>query len=389
MRSPEEELGDLDARHLRRGLRRIDSPQGTRVIRDGREYRNFSSNDYLGLAGDARLKAALIAGVERHGAGSGASRLVCGTLGPHADLEESLAAYKRTEAALAFSSGYATAVGTLPALAGKGDVIILDKWCHASLIDGARLSEATLRVYPHNDLNRLESHLNWAAGQIAPGAGRILVVTESVFSMDGDRAALREIVEMKERHGALLLLDEAHALGVIGPEGRGLAAELGIDDGRIDLQMGTLSKSAGLSGGYLCARRPVIDLLINRARSFIYSTAPPPAMAEAALTAIELIRGRVGDGLREKLWGNVRSLAESLGMEAQSAILPIIIGSNEAAMAAAESLCESGYLIPAIRFPTVPRGQARLRVTLSAAHEPEEVGRLALDLAGCVGRDAR
>ncbi|MCB1086446.1 MAG: 8-amino-7-oxononanoate synthase [Verrucomicrobiae bacterium] len=373
MRSPEEELGELEARQLRRRLRRIDSPQGTHVTVEGREFLNFSSNDYLGLANDSRLKAAFIDGVERFGAGSGASRLVCGTMGPHAELEESIAAFKRSEAALTFSSGYATSVGTLSALMGKGDVIILDKLCHASLIDGARLSGATLRVFPHNDIGKLESHLQWAEKEVASANGRILVVTESVFSMDGDRAPLAEIVALKERHGAWLLLDEAHAFGVIGPQGSGLAAELGWDDGRIDLQMGTFSKAAGLSGGYLCARRAVTDLLINRARSFIYSTAPTPALAVAAMESIALISGEEGERRRERLWQSVRLVAEAIGVTAGSAILPIILGSNEATLEASEALKENGFLIPAIRYPTVPKGQARLRVTLSAAHQAEDV----------------
>lgn len=371
MRSPEDELADLDARHLRRDLRRIDSPQGTRIERDGRSLLNFSSNDYLGLANDPRLKSALIAAVERHGAGSGASRLICGTLGPHAELEETLSSLKGTEAALTFSSGFAAATGCLTALLGKGDIVILDKLCHASLIDGARSSGATLRVFPHNDTGKLAAHLAWAERQ---QAGRVLVVTESVFSMDGDRAPLAEIVELKEKHGAWLLVDEAHAYGVLGPGGRGLAAELGIDAGRIDLHLGTLSKAAGLSGGYVCARQATVDLLVNRARSFIYSTAPPPAIAAAATVAVRLIADEdEGGALRVRLSGLVSSLAARLGLKAQSAILPVMLGSNEAALAAAEKLAADGFVIPAIRYPTVPRGGARLRVTLSAAHETRDV----------------
>ncbi len=376
MRDPDDELAELEAGQLRRSLRRIDSPQEVEVRWEGRDYLNFSSNDYLGLATDERSKAALIEGVERYGAGSGASRLICGTLAPHADLEETLAGFKRTEAALTFSSGYATAVGTLSALAGKDDAIILDKLCHASLIDGARLSGATLRVYPHNDLDKLASHLAWARRKIDTEAGRILVVTESVFSMDGDRAPLEAILDLKEQHGAWLLLDEAHAFGVLGRTGRGLAEAIGIEDGRVDLQMGTLSKAAGLSGGYLCASRSVIDLLINRARSFIYSTAPPPAIAHAAREAVDRIRGEEGSVLRERLWENVALLETALGVKAESAIVPVILGENEAALSAAESMREAGFLVPAIRYPTVPRGQARLRVTLSAGHRTTDVERL-------------
>ena len=381
MRSPEDELAELDERQLRRSLRRLSSSQGPVMQWEGREYLNFSSNDYLGLAAHPGIKAALVEGVERYGAGAGASRLICGTLESHVAFEESLAAFKRTEGALVFSSGYATAVGVLSALLEKEDVVILDKLCHASLIDGARLSGATIRVFPHNDLDKLASHLAWARDRIDAGTGRILVVTESVFSMDGDRARLREIVDLKERHGAWLLVDEAHAFGVIGEGGRGLGVELGIEDGRIDLQMGTLSKAAGLSGGYVAARREVIDLLVNRARSFIYSTAPPPFLAHAGMAVLELLDSGEGKELREALWQNVRILAEAQQLPAESAILPLILGSNEEALAAGERLREAGFLIPAIRYPTVPRGQARLRITLSAAHQPEQVNALVEALA--------
>ena len=291
MRDPEAELRALERDGLRRRLRPLDSAQGPRVaLADHGDCLNFSSNDYLGLASDEGLKESYQKNIGRFGVGSGASRLVCGTMAAHLRLEEKIAALKRAEAAITYSSGYAAATGSLPALCGKGDIIILDKLCHASLIDGARLSGATLRIFPHNDLDRLESHLQWAARRIDRD-GRILVVTESVFSMDGDLAPLARIVECKERHGALLLVDEAHALGVLGPRGRGLAAALGLE-GRVDFQMGTFSKAVGLSGGYLCGDRAMIDLLVNRARSFIYSTAPSPALAatvDEALEKMELV----------------------------------------------------------------------------------------------------
>ena len=233
----------------------------------GRQLVNFSSNDYLGLAADPILRKAAIAAIEEFGVGAGASRLISGTQSPHVALESALARWKRAPAALCFSSGYAAAVGTLPALASKQDVVILDKLCHASLIDGARLSGATLRVFPHNHLGKLESHLDWARRE-HPQARRI-VVTESIFSMDGDRAPLGELVELKKRFHALLLLDEAHAIGVLGPNGRGLAAELGLET-EVDVQMGTLSKALGVSGGYICGSRSLIDWLINRALLYFF-----------------------------------------------------------------------------------------------------------------------
>lgn len=371
MRDPEEELRELEASGLRRRLRCLDTPQGRSVSLAGAgACLNFSSNDYLGLADDEELKSRFQSNIGRLGAGSGASRLVCGTMAAHLELEEKLAALKRSEAALTFISGFAAATGTIAALCGKEDIVILDKLCHASLIDGARLSGATMRVFPHNDLDRLESHLRWA-GEKRTEDTRVLVVTESVFSMDGDLAPLAGICDLKDAHDALLLVDEAHAFGVLGPQGRGLAAASGLE-ARIDLQMGTFSKAAGLSGGYVCASRAIIDLLTNRARSFIYSTAPSPALAATIGDALDLVCGTRGDELRALLAAH----REHFLPGAPSAIVPVILGENEASLAASTSLQERGFLVPAIRYPTVPRGSARLRVTLSAAHRPEDLDAL-------------
>ncbi len=364
------ELDDLRAQGLWRELRPLDEVEGVVVRRDGRELVNFSSNDYLGLAGSEVLRGALAEGIAKYGGGSGASRLVCGTHRVHAELEAALAAFKQTEAALCFSSGFAVALGTIPALVGSGDTLILDKLCHASLVDAARLSGATIRVFPHNHLDKLSRLLETATG-------RVLIVTESIFSMDGDAAALREIVELKEKHGAWLLLDEAHAVGVLGPQGRGLAAALGLEN-RIELHMGTLSKALGLSGGYLGASREVIDVLINRARSFIYSTAPPPFLAHAAGEMLKVIAGEEGEKRRQRLRGHVETLRRHLGApEHPAAILPVILGGESEAMQASKSLLEAGFLVPAIRYPTVARGQARLRITLSAGHLEGQIESLA------------
>jgi 8-amino-7-oxononanoate synthase len=335
----------------------------------GRKWVNVSSNDYLGLAASSQIRAALEEGVAKHGGGSGASRLVCGTHRAHLDLEEALADFKGTEAALTFNSGFAVALGAIPALVGPGDTIILDKLCHACLVDAARLSGGTIRVFPHNHLEKLERLLGTAKG-------RVLVVTESIFSMDGDAAPLREIVELKSKHGAWLMVDEAHAVGVLGPQGRGLAAELGVDQ-QIELHMGTLSKAFGLSGGYLAASRQVIDLLINRARSFIYTTAPPPHLAHAALTALNLLRGEQGSALRKALRRNAQALMPILrGSEVKAAILPLILGTEAAAMSASQTLNDAGYLVPCIRYPTVARGSARLRLTVSASHDMAQIDAL-------------
>ncbi|MBA3272740.1 MAG: aminotransferase class I/II-fold pyridoxal phosphate-dependent enzyme, partial [Chthoniobacterales bacterium] len=341
------------------------------------------SNDYLGLANDPHLRDAATAAISEFGVGAGASRLVSGTLSPHVRLEAALAKWKGTQAALAFSSGYAAAVGTLQAIASKNDVVLLDKLSHASLIDGAKLSGATIRVFPHNHLGKLESHLEWAQRE-RPDA-RVVIVTEAVFSMDGDRAPLRQLVGLKKRFGAMLLLDEAHSIGVIGPNGRGLSAAEGLTR-HVDIQMGTLSKALGVSGGYICASRSVIEWLINRARSFIFTTAPPPAMAAAATAAVEFLGSHAGEECRLLLWARIAALRSGLeggvlgeteAMHSGSAIYPMIVGDEREAVELSRALYAEGLLVPAIRYPTVARGAARLRVTVTAAHSEQQITQLA------------
>lgn len=366
MRQPAQEVEQLREHGLLRQLRPIGSPAGPRIEREGRELWNFASNDYLGLACHESIRQALAEGVEQFGAGSAASRLICGSQSPHMKLEEALAEAKQSEAALSFSSGFATAMGSIPAIVGKGDFVILDKLCHACLVDAAKLSEATLRVFAHNDLGKLEKLLRTIRGKDA--GARILVACESVYSMDGDLCPLREIVELTEAHDALLLVDEAHGFGVLGEHGMGLAQREGLQE-RITFQMGTLSKAAGLSGGYLTASRDWIDLLINRARSFIYSTAPPPCIAYAGLHSLNLIRSQTGRELRSRLHDNIASL----GCGSTTPIVPVVIGDNETALSVSAELENAGLLIPAIRYPTVPRGTARLRISISAAHSSEAI----------------
>jgi len=373
-----EDLKGLRARSLDRHLREITVAQGPEVEIGGRRLVNFSSNDYLGLANDRRLRKAATSAIDEFGVGAGASRLITGNLSPHLSLERALAKWKRTKASLCFSSGYAAALGTIPALVGKDDVILLDKLCHASLIDGAKLSGAVLRVFPHNHVGKLESHLEWANRE-HPGE-RVLIITESVFSMDGDRAPLRELIELKKRFGALVLLDEAHAVGVIGPNGRGLAAAENVSE-EVDVQMGTLSKGLGASGGYICGARTLIYWLINRARSFIYSTAPPPAIAAAALAAIDFLASPEGEERRLLLWKRIRLMQQLLpaaglkgeGVAARSAIFPWIVGDEQATLDLASALQSDGFLVPAIRYPTVAKGAARLRITVTAAHEEAQI----------------
>ena len=382
MRSYEDDLAPLHAAALHRTLRPLDTPQSSLVRVHGREVLNFSSNDYLGFANAGPVRDAYKQGLDLYGAGAGASRLVCGTLPPHAALERSLAAFKKTESALTFSSGYATAMGTIPALCGRGDFIILDKLSHACLIDAAKLSGATLRIFPHNHIAKLEHLLQWARSQ-SISTSRILVVTESIFSMDGDWADLWDIVRLKDTYGALLLLDEAHAFGIHGPSGRGLAAKLGLA-ARIDIQMGTFSKAAGLSGGYLCGSRALVDLLINRARSFIYSTAPSPALAHATEEVIRhWLPTAYGEDRRARLWNNLSWLTTAFQgriPEPASAIIPLMIGPESDALNLSAKLLEAGFLIPAIRYPTVARGRARLRLALTATHTTEQIDALAATL---------
>lgn len=373
-------LAALREQSLLRELRRVDSAQSPRIQIGGKAFLNFSSNDYLGLANHPALKEAAIRATETFGAGAGASRLVCGSLAPFHELEEALAEFKKTEAALVFSTGYAAAPGCLGALLGRNDVIILDKLVHACIVDAARLSGAKIRVFAHNDLADLEDKLKWAAQTrpASPATRQVLVVTESIFSMDGDAAPLREIAALKEKYGAWLMVDEAHATGVFGQNGGGLAEQLGVSD-RIEIQMATLGKALGASGGCICGSRPLIALLVNRARSFIFSTAPPPATAAAALAAIRLAQSADGMALRRKLHANIAAFQTARGIrraEISSAIIPLIIGDETKAMEAAAALREQGIFVPAIRYPAVARGAARLRVTLTAAHTEEDIGRL-------------
>ncbi len=371
MRQANDELASLRESGLLRHLRVLDPDPAPFLLLEGRRIVNFASNDYLGLSRDAELIAAAQEATARFGAGSGSSRLICGSFSPHHELEDTVAAWKGTEAALTFSNGYATAVGTLTSILRKGDMVILDKLSHASLIDGARLSEATLRVFPHNNLDKLARLLSKARDRL-PASARVLVVTESIFSMDGDRAPLVELVDLADRYGALLLVDEAHAVGIVGRNGEGLAAELGIQQG-ITFQMGTLGKAVGSAGGYLAAERQWIDLILNNARSFIFSTAPPPAQTASSRRALEIITSARGRELRKRLWTNIAVFAALRNEEIQSAILPIVIGENDPTLRAAQNLLDAGFLAPAVRFPSVPRGSARLRITLSAAHDENQV----------------
>ncbi len=371
-----DQLGaDLDktrAEGLYRTLRNVTSAQGPRIQLNGREFLNFSSNDYLALANDPVLRQAWVNAMEKYGVGAGASRLVSGNLQPYEDLERRLTAFKAKEAALVFSSGYAANVGTITALVGERDVVILDKLDHASIIDGARQSGATIRVYPHKNLKKLEAIL-----QQSGSFRRTLVVTETVFSMDGDLAPLAEIVELKEEYGAWLMIDEAHATGLYAKNRRGLAEATGVED-KVDVTLGTLSKALGCLGGFVVGSQVLIDFLRNRARSLIYSTALPPAVCAASAAAVDFVMSERGHERRDRLWRNVSLMKNGLSAlgiqnESRSPIIPIIIGDEAATVETSQRLYERGIFVPAIRFPTVPKGKARLRVTVTAAHEPRDI----------------
>lgn len=401
-------LDAIRGQGLLRELRRVDSPQGTHIRVGGQSLLNFSSNDYLGLANDPLLKEAARTAVERFGAGAGASPLICGSLAPQHELEETLAGFKGTEAALSFSSGYATAIGTICALLGKDDIIILDKLVHACIVDAARLSGAKIRVFAHNDLNNLEDKLKWAKGRselhepqtstptisgtrVTRPSGKkdnVLIVTESIFSMDGDAAPLREMVALKEKYGAWLMVDEAHATGLYGEHRRGRAEELGVS-GQIEIQMGTLGKALGAAGGYISGSRVLIDFLVNRARSFIFSTAPVPAAAAAATAGVRMVQSDKGEARRKLLWSNIGGFHSATGHRPPAipgAIIPLIIGDEARAVEAAARLREQHIFVPAIRYPTVARGQARLRVTLTASHTAGEINQLAAALEQIVNQ---
>ncbi len=363
----ETELAGLEDSALRRRRRIRQGPVGPVVVLDGRQVVNFGSNDYLGLATDERLKAAAAAALQE-GWGAGASPLICGYSQWHQKLETRLADFEATEAALVFGSGFAANMGTLAALVAQGDVVYLDAKNHASLWDGARLSRADLRVYSHADWRELERLLD-RAGRYR----RRLIATDSLFSMDGDLAPLGELVELANRYEAMLLVDEAHATGVFGSAGRGVAEHLGVET-KIPIRIGTLSKALGSVGGFVVGSRLLIDWLVQRARPYIFSTAPPAPMAAAAIAALEIVeqepmrRHRLlesADYVRREL----RRQGWPLGPSA-SQIIPVLVGRPELALEIAAALADRGLFVPPIRPPAVPENQACLRISLCASHTP-------------------
>lgn len=370
-----DQLLELSAKGLRRTLRTIESTQDAYVTMNGRRLCCMCSNNYLGLASHPEVIAAVKSAVERWGWGAGASRLVSGHMGPHAELEARLAAFKNTPAALVCSTGYQANLAAIRGLAGPDDILLLDKLNHASIINAARGSGAVLRVFPHRDYAKLERLLDRSAGY-----RRRIIITDSIFSMDGDFADLPRLADLKRRYDALLIVDEAHATGIFGRQGRGVAELMQVEEA-IDVTVGTLSKALGGIGGFIAASTEIIDLLVNVAGPFIYTTALPPAACAAALAALDLIERE--PQRREKLLSLANRLRAELGDRlgfdlggSTSQIVPIIVGEAEAAVQLSRRLEEGGFLIPAIRPPTVPRGRSRLRISLSAGHDPADVDRL-------------
>ncbi|BDG10471.1 8-amino-7-oxononanoate synthase [Anaeromyxobacter paludicola] len=363
-------LEKLEAQGLRRGLEPLGSPQGPVVRLGGAALVNLCSNDYLGLAAHPRVRAAAAARSEAEGAGAGASRLVCGDLPVHRELEERLARLKGKEAALLFSSGYHANLGVPAALTGKDDAIFSDVLNHASIVDGCRLSFARTVRYRHKDLQELDDLL------AASRARRKLVVTDAVFSMDGDAAPLAELTALCERHGAMLYVDEAHATGILGARGGGLCEALGLS-GRVDVVMGTLGKALGSFGAVVAGSHDLREWLVSRARTFVFTTALPPGACAAALAALDLLaaeperRERLG-ALTARMKAGLERLGFPMG-EVVAPIFPVILGDERLALEASRRLRERGFLVRAIRPPTVPAGTSRLRVTLSADHAPEQV----------------
>ena len=380
------ELKDLHRAHRRRFLKSLERVNARQVKYQGRDLVNFSSNDYLGLASHPRVKAAAQAAIEEFHASAGSSRLICGNLEVHERLESQLARFKQTETALVFSSGYVANLGIITALFGVGDQIFSDALNHASIIDGCRLSRAQVFVYRHGDLNHLEELL-----RKAPTARRRLLVSDGVFSMDGDVADLPGLATLATAHDCLLMLDEAHATGVLGSTGRGTIEHF-VERGQlvagkqyVDLAMGTLSKALGSFGGFVACSASLRELLINKARSFIFATALPPSAAGAALESLRLVGEE--SQRRDSLWKNSSSLKKLLrerGFDltaSQTPILPVNFGEEAVAVRMSERLVDRGYFVPAIRPPSVPNGTSRLRVTLCATHSSDEVEGLAKELS--------
>ena len=379
----DETLAQLKAEGLYRSLRELQGEQSSRARFDGRDVINLSSNNYLGLTTHPKLYDAALAAIKEWGVGSGSVRTIAGTMELHMRLERRIAEFKHTEAAVVFQSGFTANAGTVSSLLGKGDVILSDELNHASIIDGARLSRADIKVFPHRDVDALERLL-----VETEGVPRRLVITDGVFSMEGDIAPLPAIAAAARRHGAIMMVDDAHASGVLGRAGRGTVDHFDLH-GQVDVQVGTLSKAIGVLGGYVCGSRSLIEFLYHRARPFLFSTSHPPAVAAACLAAFDVLEQE--PERIERLWSNTRRFKEGLarlGFDtglSETPITPILVGESELAMKFSDRLFEKGVFAQGIGYPTVAKGRARLRTIVTATHTEEDLDR-ALAILGETGR---
>ncbi len=379
-----ERLAELEAQGLAIHPRTLEGPTGARARFDGRDVINLASNNYLGLANHPRMNAAAAKAAAELGAGTGAVRTIAGTMTMHRELEHRFAAFKHAEDALMFQSGFTANAGTVAAILDREDVIVSDRLNHASIIDGARLSRAEIKVFEHRDADHADALLTETA---KPGR-RQLLITDGVFSMDGDIARLPDLVEVAERHGAIMMIDDAHASGVLGAGGAGTVDHFGLH-GRVDVQVGTLSKAIGVLGGFIAGRHELVEWLVNRGRPFLFSTSAPPSVVAACLEALDILRDEP-DRL-ERLWDNTRAFKsglQALGFdtgESETPITPVITGDEEATQAFARRLFEAGVFCPAIVFPTVAKGRARVRTIVIVDHTAADLAE-ALEVFERVGR---
>jgi len=379
-----DQLAELEAQGMRLRIRTLEAEQRARTRYDGRDVINLASNNYLGLAAHPEVKEAAARAAREFGAGSGAVRTIAGTMTLHEELERRFAAFKGAEAALMFPSGFAANAGTVAAILTRDDLIVSDELNHASIIDGARLSRAEIRVFPHRDVEAADRLL--AEGE---GKARKLLITDGVFSMDGDIAPLPALVEVAERHGAIMMVDDAHGSGVLGPGGKGTVAHFGIDPRRVDVQVGTLSKAIGVLGGFIAGPPHLIEWLKNRGRPFLFSTSAPPAVVAACLAALDVME-REPERI-ERLWSNTRFFKEglhALGFDtgaSETPITPVIAGGERKAQELSAGLWDEGVFTPAVVYPTVPRGKARVRTIVTADHTEDDLAR-ALEAFERVGR---
>ena len=384
-----DQMNELKKKGTHMKLRVLEDPQAPECTFDGKRVINLASNNYLGLTTHPKLEEAALAAIKKFGVGSGAVRTVSGTMTIHMELEEKIARFKHTEASVVFQSGFAANAGTVSAILGKEDFIISDELNHASIIDGARLSRATIKVFRHKDIAHAEEQLASVAGQ----PGHKLIITDGVFSMDGDIGPLPQLVEAAERHGAIMMIDDAHSSGVLGRNGRGTVDHFNMH-GRVDIQVGTLSKAIGALGGYVCGSRELIDFLYHRARPFLFSTSHPPSVAATCIAAFDVLEQE--PELIEKLWENTRYFKKELGTlgfniggvntpVSETPITPIIVGEGRLAMEFSRELFNEGVFTPGIAFPTVAEGKARLRTIMTATHTREQLDR-ALEVLKKVGK---